>query len=102
MGVWHGITLLLRHRLACRDLGWEGIPSIGLVRGRDTGIDGRWQQASGVWGRGLPLGLVICYDRLHDMLSSCQGMSCAGVGSGANQEHAGGESLALLVLIQPD
>jgi len=48
MGVWHGIAFLLRHGLTRLKLGGKRVALVGLIRGRDTDTDGRWQQARGV------------------------------------------------------
>ena len=55
MGVWHGIAFLLRQRLTCLNLCWQGILSVCLIRGRDTRIDGghfgvaAWEGPCEVW-----------------------------------------------------
>jgi hypothetical protein len=59
MGVWHGRAFLVRHGPTCLNLCRQGIALVGLLSRRHARIDGRWQQAMGLWGRSLPWGCAV-------------------------------------------
>src|SRR5262249_43546387 len=83
MGVWHGVAFLPCHGLTGLNLGRERKATVGLVRGRDTGIDGRDLWCVGGAGA-LRCGGSVCYDSLRHDIPSLSGMLC----KKASESHA--------------